>query len=123
MTWKWIWGIKMKRFYHIINEIENNNNEITVSEYFHRCIAQAINENEKELVDWFCKIKNDVEGELVAWAKEHGQKYISERNRVERKTWGIQVLLGKKIKFKDTVLNIYFPDEFHQNSVIVERGF
>lgn len=112
----------MNCFYHIINEIENNNNEMTVSEYFHRCI-EAINENEKELVDWFCKIKNDVEGELVAWAKEHGQKYILERNRVERKTWGIQVLLGKEIKFKDTVLNIYFPDEFHQNSIIIERGF
>lgn len=113
----------MNCFYHIINEIENNNNEMTVSEYFHRCIVEAINENRKELVDWFCKIKNDVEGELVAWAKEHGQKYILKRNRVERTTWGIQVLLGKEIKFKDTVLNIYFPDEFHQNSVIIERGF
>lgn len=112
-------------FYDIISKIENynNNNKITVSEYFNKCIAQAINENEKELVDWFCKIKNDVEGELVVWAKKHGQKYILKRNRVERETWGIQVLLGRKIKYKDTVLNIYFPDEFHQNSIIIERGF
>ena len=115
----------MNCFYHIINEIESCNveNKITVSEYFNKCIVEAINENEKELVDWFCKIKNDVEGELVAWAKEHGQKYILKRNRVERTTWGIQVLLGKEIKFKDIALNIYFPDEFHQNFVIVERGF
>lgn len=39
----------MNCFYHIINEIENNNNEMTVSEYFDRCIVEAINENEEEI--------------------------------------------------------------------------
>lgn len=52
------------------------------------------------------------------------KKYILERKQGEAGKLGNSSSFGQGNKVqKNTVLNICFPDEFHENSVIVEQGF
>lgn len=105
-------------FMNLINLIKESEETITISEFFDRCInkAEETNINKK----WFMQFKSQIEKELKKYALEHNYSinYILRNNRVERTEKGLIVLLGKEIKYKDTIFEIYFPSEFNNNFVL-----
>lgn len=108
---------------NLINKIKESEETITISEYFDRCInkAKETNINTK----WFMEFKYQIEEELKKYADERSFSidYILGNNRVERTKNGLIVLLGKEIKYKDKIFEIYFPSEFNNNFVLERSIF
>lgn len=110
--------LELSGFINLINEIKESEKTITISEFFDNCInkAEETNINAK----WFMEFKSQIEEELKKYADERNFSinYILRNNRVERTENGVVVLLGKKIKYKDKIFEIYFPSEFNKNFVL-----
>ena len=110
--------LELSRFINLINEIKESGKTITISEFFDNCIkkAEETNVNTK----WFMEFKSQIEEELKKYAYEHHYSinHILRDNRVERIEKGLIVLLGKEIKYKDKIFEIYFPSEFNNNFVL-----
>lgn len=94
---------------------------ITISEFFDRCINKAEETNIN--VKWFMEFKSQIEEYLKKYADERNFsiEYILRNNRVERTENGLIVLLGKEMKYKDKIFEMYFPSEFNNNFVLL-RG-
>lgn len=110
--------LELSGFINLINEIKESEKTITISEFFDNCInkAEETNINTK----WFMQFKSQIEEELKKYALEHYYSInrILRDNRVERTEKGLIVLLGKEIKYKDMIFEIYFPSEFNNNFVL-----
>lgn len=110
--------LELSGFINLINEIKESEQTITISEFFDHCIkkAEETNINSK----WFMEFKSQIEEELKKYAYEHYYSInrILIDNRVERTENGLIVLLGKEIKYKDKIFEIYFPSEFNNNFVL-----
>ena len=110
--------MELSGFMNLINKIKESEETITISEFFDRCInkAEEINVDTK----WFREFKFQIEEELKKYAYEHNysKSIILKNNRVERTEKGLIVLLGKEIKYKDKIFEIYFPSEFNNNFVL-----
>lgn len=111
--------LELSGFINLINEIKESEKTITISEFFDRCInkAEETNINTK----WFMQFKSQVEEELKKYADEHfyARNLILKNNRVERTENSLIVLLGKDVRYKDKIFEIYFPSEFINNFVLV----
>lgn len=111
--------LELAGFINLIDEIKESEETITISEFFDNCInkAEETNINAK----WFREFKYQIEEELKKYAREHyyATNLILRNNRVERTENGLIVLLGKEIKYKDKIFEIYFPSEFNNNFVLV----
>lgn len=110
--------LELSGFINLINEIKESEKTITISEFFDNCInkAEETNINAK----WFMEFKVQIEEELKKYAYDHyfSINYILRNNRVERTEKGLIVLLGKEIKYKDKIFEIYFPSEFINNFIL-----
>lgn len=110
--------LELSGFMNLINLIKESEETITISEFFDRCInkAEETNINAK----WFMEFKSQIEEYLKKYADERhfSINYILRNNRVERTEKGLIVLLGKEIKYKDKIFEIYFPSEFINNFVL-----
>lgn len=115
--------LELSGFVNLINKIKESEEPITISEYFDRCINKA--EETYINTKWFMEFKSQIEEELKKYANERSFSidYILKNNRVERTENGLIVLLGKKIKYKDKILEIYFPSEFINNFVFARSIF
>lgn len=62
-----------------------------------------------------------IETELKIYADKYyfSRNRILKDNRIERMENGIIVFLGKNIKYKDKILELYFPSEFNKYFVII----
>lgn len=111
--------LELSGFINLINELKESEKTITISEFFDRCInkAEETNINTK----WFMEFKYQIEEELKKYAREHyyPTNRVLRDNRVERTENGLIVLLGKKIKYKDKIFEIYYPSEFNNNFVLL----
>lgn len=106
-------------FINLINKIKESDKSITISEFIDICISKTKETNID--VKWFMEFKSQIEEELKKYAREHyfPINRILKDNRVERAENGLIVLLGKKIKYKDKIFEIYFPTEFNNNFVLL----
>ena len=115
--------LELSGFVNLINKIKESEETITISEFFDRCInkAEKTNINAK----WFMEFKCQIEEELKKYADERSFSigYILRNNRVERMENGLIVFLGKEIKYKDKILELYFPSEFNNNFVLARSIF
>lgn len=109
--------LEITGFMNLINKIPSEET-ITISEYFDRCINKAVEENINE--KWFMQFKSQIEDELRKYADEHyySRNTILRNNRVERTEKGLIVLLGKEVKYKDKIFELYFPCDFNKNFVL-----
>lgn len=111
--------LELSGFINLINEIKESEKTITISEFFDCCI----NKGEEENINtrWFMEFKSQIEAELKKYALEHYYSInrVLRDNRVERTKKGLIVLLGKEIKYKDKIFEIYFPSEFNNNFVLL----
>lgn len=110
-------------FVNLINKIKESQKTITISEFFDNCINKA--EENYINTKWFMEFKCQIEEELKKYADEHffSIDYILRNNRVERMENGLIVLLGKEIKYKDKIFEIYFPSEFNNKFVLARSIF
>lgn len=110
--------LELSGFVNLINKIKESEKTITISEFCDRCINKARQENIN--AKWFMQFKSQIEEELKKYADERSFSigYILRNNRVERMENGLIVFLGKEIKYKDKILEFYFPSEFNNNSVL-----
>lgn len=108
--------LELLGFINLINEIKESEKIITISEFFDNCINKA---EEINIINakWFMEFKYQVEEELKKYADEHfySRNRILKGNRVERTERGLIVLLGKEIKYKDKILEIFFL----QNLIVI----
>ena len=111
--------LELSGFIDLMNKIKESEKTITISEFFDRCISEAVEANIN--TKWFMQFKSQIEEELKKYADERhfSINYILRNNRVERIEKGLIVLLGKEIKYKDEIFEIYFPSEFINNFVLV----
>lgn len=111
--------LELKGFMGLINKIKEKP-PITISEYFDICINKALEENINE--KWFMKFKAQIEDVLKRYAikRNFSVNYILKNNRVERTENSLIILLGKEIKYKDKIFELFFPSEFNENFVLVE---
>ncbi len=111
--------LELLGFINLINEIKESEKTITISEFFDNCINKA---EEINIINakWFMEFKYQVEEELKKYADKHfySRNRILKDNRVERTERGLIVLLGKEIKCKDIILQIFFPSEFNNNFIL-----
>ena len=118
MTWDELHMTKLELtgFIDLINKIKEE--PITISEYFDRCINIAEESNIN--IKWFMEFKAQIEDELKRYAIERNFSvdYILKNNRVERTERSLIVLLGKKIKYKDKIFELFFPSEFNENFIL-----
>ena len=110
-------------FINLINKIKESEKTITISEFFDSCINKA-KENYIN-TKWLMEFKCQIEEELKKYADERSFSigYILRNNRVERTENGLIVFLGKEIKYKDKIFEIYFPSEFNNNFVLARSIF
>lgn len=110
-------------FVNLINKIKESEETITISEFCDRCINKAGQENIN--AKWFMEFKSQIEEELKKYADERSFPigYILRNNRVERTENGLIVFLGKEIKYKDKIFEIYFSSEFNNNFVLARSIF
>ena len=110
--------LELSGFVNLMNKIKESEKTITISEFFDRCInkAKETNINAK----WFMEFKSQIEEYLKKYADERSFSidYILRNNRVERTENGLIVLLGKEIKYKDKIFELYFLSEFNNNFVL-----
>lgn len=113
--------MELSGFINLINLIKESEETITISEFFDRCInkAEETNINAK----WFMEFKSQIEEYLKKYADERHFSINLRNNRVERTETGLIVLLGKEIKYKDKIFEIYFPSEFNNNFVLARSIF
>lgn len=113
--------LELSGFIDLINKIKESEETITISEFFDRCInkAEETNINAK----WFMEFKSQIEKELRNYAYEHcySINFILRNNRVERTEKGLIVFLGKEMKYKDKIFEIYFPSEFNENFIVARN--
>ncbi len=109
--------LELSGFVNLINKIKESEQTITISEFFDSCINKA---EENYIKKWFMEFKCQIEEELKKYAAERSFSidYILRNNRVERTENGLIVLLGKKIKYKDKIFELYFPSEFNDNFIL-----
>ena len=114
--------LELSGFINLINKIKESEKTITISEFFDLCINKA--EETNIYTKWFREFKFQIEEELKKYAREHYYSInrILKDNRVERTEKSLIVLLGKEIKYKDEIFEIYFPSEFNNNFVLVTRS-
>lgn len=107
---------------NLINKIKESEKTITISEFFDSCINKA---EENYIKKWFMEFKSQIEEELKKYAYDHyfSIDYILRNNRVERTENGLIVFLGKEIKYKNKIVEIYFPSEFNNNFVFARSIF
>lgn len=113
--------LKLSGFVKLIKEIKESEECLTISEFFDRCIniAKETNINAK----WFMEFKFQIEDALKRYAIERhfSVDYILKNNRVERTEKSLIILLGKKIKYKDKIFELFFPSEFNENFVLARN--
>lgn len=109
--------LEIAGFINLMNKISSEET-ITISEYFDRCINKAREENINE--EWFMLFKSQIEDELRKYADERNYSinYILKNNRIEQTEKGLIVFLGKKVKYKDKIFELYFPCDFIKNFVL-----
>ncbi|MBO5606806.1 MAG: hypothetical protein J5930_09340 [Treponema sp.] len=114
--------LELPEVVNLINKIKESEKTITVSEFFDSCINKA---EENYIKKWFMEFKCQIEEELKKYADERSFPidYILRNNRVERTENGLIVLLGKEIKYKDKIFELYFPSEFNNNFVLARSIF
>lgn len=110
--------LKLSEFVKLINEIKESEECLTISEYCDRCINIAEESNIN--IKWFMEFKFQIEDALKRYAIERhfSVDYILKNNRVERTERSLIVLLGKEVKYKDKIFELFFPSEFNENFVL-----
>ena len=108
--------LELTGFIDLTNKIKEE--PITISEYFDSCINIAEESNIN--VKWFIEFKAQIEDALKRYAIERNFSvdYILRNNRVERTENSLIVFLGKEIKYKDKIFELFFPSEFNENFIL-----
>ena len=95
----------------------------TISQVLEDCIAAVENTDNSTInINWFIELKLKIEVELeeYAWNNCVALNWIKNNNRVIKTENGLKITNQSK---DFTILEIYFPNEFNPNSIIICRSY